>query len=82
VIPFPVCEDVHSLDRTSSDQHGGYKYICCWCGEWIPYGERTLEHVYPVSLGGTNDHSNLRIACRDCNGRRGNRYNPKQFMYN
>jgi 5-methylcytosine-specific restriction endonuclease McrA len=68
--------------REAIAREQGYKYICCWCGEWIPYGERTLEHVYPLSLGGTNARSNLRIACRDCNLGRGNRYDPTQFMYN
>lgn len=27
----------------------------------------TIEHVIPVSLGGTNDIGNLRCACRVCN---------------
>ena len=27
----------------------------------------TIDHVTPVSLGGTDDPSNLVAACRDCN---------------
>lgn len=31
----------------------------------------TLEHRTPVSRGGTNTWSNLALACRDCNGLKG-----------
>jgi endogenous inhibitor of DNA gyrase (YacG/DUF329 family) len=33
----------------------------------------TIEHITPVSLGGTNDPSNLALAHRHCNTSRGNR---------
>ncbi len=33
----------------------------------------TLEHVIPISEGGTNDLENLRIAHRSCNLKRGDR---------
>ena len=33
----------------------------------------TIDHVLPVSRGGTDDLSNLALACRNCNERRGNR---------
>lgn len=33
----------------------------------------SADHLIPVSLGGTNDPSNLRWACRTCNCARGNR---------
>jgi 5-methylcytosine-specific restriction endonuclease McrA len=35
---------------------------------WMP----TLDHVVPVSQGGTNALSNLRLAHRCCNSERGN----------
>lgn len=31
----------------------------------------TLDHVVPYSKGGSDDQSNLRLACRQCNVRRG-----------
>lgn len=42
----------------------------CWlCGH---LGADTLDHVVPVSKGGTNDPDNLRPAHRACNSARGN----------
>ena len=44
--------------------------LVCWlCG--AP-GADTLDHVTPVSRGGTNDPANLRPAHRACNSERGN----------
>lgn len=31
----------------------------------------TIDHLYPVSLGGTNDLSNLQLLCRKCNAKKG-----------
>lgn len=41
---------------------------CCFCDT-----ERagTLEHVVPLSLGGTWHISNLRLSCSPCNQERG-----------
>jgi 5-methylcytosine-specific restriction endonuclease McrA len=33
----------------------------------------SVDHVIPVSKGGTNDEWNLRWACRSCNCARGNK---------
>ena len=33
----------------------------------------TVDHVFPVSLGGTNDPTNLQTLCRPCNCRKGAR---------
>lgn len=39
----------------------------------------TIDHILPVSMGGTNDLANLNIAHRVCNMRRGNR-GPAQMI--
>jgi 5-methylcytosine-specific restriction endonuclease McrA len=33
----------------------------------------SVDHIKPVSLGGTNSEDNLRWVCRSCNCARGNR---------
>lgn len=33
----------------------------------------SVDHIVPVSKGGSNDESNLRWVCRSCNCARGNR---------
>jgi len=39
----------------------------------------SIDHILPVSMGGTNDLANLNIAHRVCNTRRGNR-GPAQMI--
>jgi hypothetical protein len=47
---------------------------CVFCG-----GHRrlTVDHVIPVSRGGTDDLDNLQTACWSCNSSKGNRDAPK-----
>lgn len=41
---------------------------CTYCGTSAEDGANlTIDHVTPVSLGGTDDPANLVTACRDCN---------------
>ena len=42
-------------------QHGE----CFWCGEVLSSPE--IDHVKPVSTGGTNSSNNIVLACRRCN---------------
>lgn len=43
-------------------------YTCRYCGATAPDVKLTVDHVVPVSLGGTDESSNLVAACGDCNG--------------
>lgn len=40
---------------------------CRYCGRNAPDVEIQVDHIVPVSLGGTNDLLNLVAACVDCN---------------
>lgn len=44
-------------------------FACYYCGTPAAFGMKVLhiDHVVPVSLGGTNDPWNLVAACWDCN---------------
>ena len=44
---------------------------CAWCGCYLSQKESTIDHVIPRSRGGSNDLSNLRLSCYDCNYGRG-----------
>lgn len=44
---------------------------CVYCGRQFKE-PRTLEHVVPVSLGGSTTWENLSSACQGCNRKRGN----------
>jgi hypothetical protein len=42
-------------------------FTCVYCGMQPPLIVLHLEHVIPIVEGGTDDESNLRAACADCN---------------
>ncbi len=48
-------------------------YKCKYCGKQLTRFSATLDHVQPVSRGGTNALDNLVTACLHCNSSRGNR---------
>ena len=45
--------------------------ICCYCNKAFLVENLTVEHVVPLSWGGTNDISNIDLACAPCNQQRG-----------
>lgn len=52
-------------------------HACKYCGATAPEAVLTVDHVIPVSLGGTDDPTNLVTACNDCNVGKGSS-NPDQ----
>lgn len=42
-------------------------HICQYCGEKAPDVTLHVDHVVPVSLGGSDKPDNLVAACKDCN---------------
>lgn len=55
------------------DLEGSY---CWWCGQCLPENQLTLDHLRPISRGGSNSLENLRLACFPCNKTRGNSLYP------
>lgn len=45
--------------------------VCAYCGSTV--GHFSIDHVVPVSRGGTHDIRNIVVACRRCNSAKGNR---------
>lgn len=43
------------------------KFTCQYCGASAPDAILEVDHIKPVSKGGTNDLLNLITSCRDCN---------------
>lgn len=53
-----------SLTKLMKDAiHAKYDYTCVYCGSQSEH----IDHVIPVSRGGTNDEGNLVAACASCN---------------
>jgi hypothetical protein len=54
--------------RTRFDVLHRADYTCQACGAKAADGaELHIDHIHPVSKGGTNDPANLQALCRDCN---------------
>ncbi len=61
---------------------------CYLCGTTLTtkgHSTRTIEHVWPLSLGGETVEQNLVLACNDCNSKRGHMmtwaYGPVHSTY-
>lgn len=59
-----------TLYRMLAKRHAG-RVPCFCCGEHVPIEQATLEHILPLSQGGTDDMDNLAISHAKCNHRRG-----------
>ena len=46
---------------------------CAYCGQEVAPLDSTIDHIVPKSRGGTNAWDNLALACRSCNGAKGDR---------
>ena len=55
--------------RRLSDLLIAQEGLCGLCGHGLPKDRRQVhvDHIYPVSLGGTNAVSNLQAVCKPCN---------------
>lgn len=48
------------------------RYMCMYCGVGLTTANLQIDHMHPVSRGGSNDYANLQALCRRCNVRKGN----------
>jgi 5-methylcytosine-specific restriction endonuclease McrA len=53
-----------------------YASCCWWCRCIFSEDKLTIDHLYPLSCGGSNSLENLRLACLPCNKSRGNSLFP------
>lgn len=50
---------------------GRYKHSCAYCGSRLGDGYH-IDHVFPVSMGGSNSIGNIVPACGSCNSSKSN----------
>lgn len=67
-------EDLRLIQLAQTDRKGRVR--CWWCGD--PMTDWHVDHKLPLSRGGTNDASNLCLACAPCNLRK-NAKTPDEF---
>jgi 5-methylcytosine-specific restriction endonuclease McrA len=48
-----------------------YNYTCLRCGRREPQIKLTVDHVIPLSVGGTNSIDNIQPLCQSCNSSKG-----------
>lgn len=69
--------DIHGIEYQQGTLEGyeireylseKFNHKCCYCGIFQGQGRKfEVEHIIPVSRGGTNRISNLAWSCHDCN---------------
>lgn len=60
------------------------QYTCLYCEQPVAKMHLTMDHVLPISRGGTTCWENIATACNDCNSRKGNKihgWKPKYKPY-
>jgi 5-methylcytosine-specific restriction endonuclease McrA len=61
--------DVELVSRVELMKRDGE--TCYLCGEWMSIHESSLDHVVPLSRGGSHTYANVKLAHRVCNSRKG-----------
>jgi len=70
---YPMIQPITKTPRrrfTSKERSEIYirdKGRCGICGKFIPLNEFTIDHIVPISKGGTYDYDNLQCCCFKCN---------------
>lgn len=44
---------------------------CYYCKYVFMFSQLTVEHIIPLSFGGTNEPNNIALACAPCNHQKG-----------
>ncbi len=52
--------------------------LCAYCGRYFAAHYLEIDHMDPVTFGGSNAETNLQVLCRPCNGRKGDQ-TDRQF---
>lgn len=60
-----------AIEANATRGEPNYCYLCDTPLTKTGYSTRTIEHVWPISLGGETVEHNLVLACNDCNSKRG-----------
>lgn len=54
-------------------------WTCAICGNPVKYKKMTVDHIIPLSKGGTNAMDNLQLACKRCNLMKAD-FSPDEFI--
>ena len=79
--PAPSISDLNTSGKRSRTISASVRFevfrrdnfTCQYCGRSAPEVKLQVDHVIPFSTGGSNNISNLRTACQECNIGKGSR---------
>lgn len=54
-------------DYEKKTVYARYDGCCVICGSPVRFRDLTIDHIIPLSQGGTNNMDNLQLACKACN---------------
>jgi hypothetical protein len=54
--------------------------ICSDCGRSVKDEDVEFDHIIPWSKGGSSDEHNIRLLCKACNKKRGNRFESEYLV--
>jgi 5-methylcytosine-specific restriction endonuclease McrA len=63
-------EKARKLRQTAWWQSKLDKGECHYCGNKFPREEFTMDHVVPLSRGGTSTKGNIVVCCKECNNQK------------
>jgi len=65
-------QDKKRLKRIKNDVIERDGLLCCYCDRVLNQETLTMDHIVPDSKRGTFNATNLTVACKPCNNKRGN----------
>lgn len=58
-----------------------FRGVCWICRRFVPRDQASRDHIVPESLGGGHEKSNIALAHKKCNSRRGNGFREIFFKH-
>jgi 5-methylcytosine-specific restriction endonuclease McrA len=60
------------IDRDRKFSGFGPYWLCYLCNRELNRSQITIDHIQPLSRGGTNAPENMIVCCEECNSDKGN----------
>lgn len=58
-----------------------YRSVCWICRRFVPWDQASRDHIVPRSLGGGPEKSNIALAHKECNSKRGNGFREIHYRH-
>jgi 5-methylcytosine-specific restriction endonuclease McrA len=74
---------MNRIDMTSfrADLARIHGWQCAYCGCVLTESQATVDHITPLSRGGTHEMGNLALCCQGCNTQKHNKTLPEYISW-